>query len=337
MTSGSGLVIDMHCHLLPERLVALLRARDRAPCIEPDGTGGERIRIFRAAMPFDASDNDPDNRARTMDGFGVSMQVISLPGLFGIDSLPVDEALPLVQAFNDGMAEIVAAHPDRYRAIAALPLGDTEAMAVELRRARTDLSLAGAILPANGFVSLAAAEAWRPVFEEADKLGGHLFIHPGPLPSELVGKAVDAPAPHSDTIEHRRVTLDTQHRLGEVMVTLALTDFLEPYNHLTVHVANLGGTLPFLIERMDHLDMIRHAGEPTASERLRPVAVDTASLGEIAVDTAVRALGAENVLFGTDHPIFRTDYCLNGVVGGVAVKSGRDKVLGANAARLLGL
>lgn len=327
--------IDMHCHLLPPGLIAALRARDDAPCIESNGAGAEQIRIFRTAMPFDAADNDPDKRVGFMDRHRIDLHVISLPGLFGIDSLPADEATRLTDLFNTGMAEIVRGHPDRFRAIAALPLADKTAAAASLRRARSRLGMVGAILPADGFRSLAAAEDWRPILAEAVESGAHLFIHPGPLPEAMAGRSVDAPALHSDTVEHRRVTVDAQNGLTDAMVTVSLTDLLDHYPGVSVQVANLGGTLPFVLERMDHIDQIRHPDLPPASARLRRVYVDTASFGPRAVRATVEALGADRVLFGTDHPIFETRFCLDGLAP--LPPRLAEAVGGGNAARLLGI
>ena len=330
------MIIDMHCHLLPPALIEALRRREAAPCIGPDGSGGELMRIFRAAVPFDAADNDPDRRIRKMDGWGVDLQAISLPGLFGIDSLPLAEAARLTRLFNDGMAEVVTAHPGRFRAIAALPLADPDAAAAELRRTR-GLGLAGAILPADCFLTLAKARAWVPLLAAAAQTGAHLFIHPGPLPADMVGRAVDAPGPHGDTVEHRRVTVDTQNKLNDVMVTLGLTDLLDLWPGLSVQVANLGGALPFYLERMDQLDRIRHAGAPPASERLRRVHVDSASFGRRAVAAAADAFGADRVLLGTDHPIFDVRACIAGVREAGLGAAGTAAALGATAEALLEL
>ena len=102
-----------------------------------------------------------------------------------------------------------------------------------------------------------------------------------------------------------------------------------------MQVANLGGTLPFVLERMDHIDRIRHAEDPPASARLRRVFVDTASFGPRAIRATVEALGADRVLFGTDHPIFDTRFCLEGLAP--LPPRIADAVGGGNAADLLGI
>ena len=326
-------VIDAHAHFLPEPIVAALRARSEAPDIRAEPGGGESFGIYRTRMPYGRAYDDLDARLARMEALGVDRQVISLPGLFGVDSRPADQALPLVRAFNDGIADLVRRHPDKFSGIAALPLADPAAALEEYRRAR-GLGLSGMILPGDAFVSVAAAERVRPLFELAAEIGGLAFVHPGPLPDTVSG-AVDAPAPHSDSIVHRRVTVDIQNRMTEVMVTLALTDFLDPYPSVPVQVANLGGTLPFVIERMDHVYALRHPDQPAPSRSLRPLYVDAASLGPRAIALAAEVYGADRVLFGSDWPIFDDARCLDAARQARLTPTEQALIAGGNAERML--
>jgi len=326
-------VIDAHAHFLPEPIVAALRARSEAPDIRAEPGGGESFGIYRTRMPYGRAYDDLDARLARMEELGVDRQVISLPGLFGVDSRPADQALPLVRAFNDGVAGLVRRHPDRFSGIAALPLADPAAALEEYRRAR-GLGLSGMILPGDAFVSVAAAERVRPLFELAAEIGGLAFVHPGPLPDSF-GGAVDAPAPHTDSVVHRRVTVDIQNRMTEVMVTLALTDFLDPYPSVPVQVANLGGTLPFVIERMDHVYALRHPDQPAPSRSLRPLYVDAASLGPRAIALAAEVYGADRVLFGSDSPIFDDARCLDAARQARLTPAEQAQVAGGNAERML--
>jgi len=326
-------VIDSHAHFLPAPLVAALRNRREAPDIRAEPGGGESFGIYRTRMPYGRAYDDLEARLGRMETLGVDRQLLSLPGLFGIDSRPAAEALPLVRAFNDGVAELVRRHPDRFSGVAALPLADPDAAAEEYRRAR-GLGLSGMILPGDAFVSVASAQRMRPLFELAAAIGGLVFVHPGPLPDAVAG-AVDAPAPHSDSVVHRRVTVDIQNRMTEVMVTLALTDFLAPYPSVPVQVANLGGTLPFVIERMDHVYALRHPEAPAPSRSLRPLYVDAASLGPRAIALAAEVYGADRVLFGSDSPVFDDARCLDAVRQARLSPAERDQVAGGNAERML--
>ena len=74
------------------------------------------------------------------------------------------------------------------------------------------------------------------------------------------------------------------------MVTLCLTDILAPYPDATVLVHNLGGNIPYEIERMDHRQLLDTPNEELPSSRFRraKVFVDCNSFGARAIEAAVR-------------------------------------------------
>jgi uncharacterized protein len=85
-----------------------------------------------------------EQRIADMDAAGISVQVLSAPITApGPDAaanplapvMPLDEsAVPVVQAVNEELYQMVSAHPDRFSAFATLPLGVPEAAAAELER-----------------------------------------------------------------------------------------------------------------------------------------------------------------------------------------------------------
>src|SRR5579883_2402840 len=68
------------------------------------------------------------------DRHGMEMMVLSLnaPAIQAIPDTP--RAVELSWLANDALAEVVARRPDRFRAVAALPLRDPQAAARELQR-----------------------------------------------------------------------------------------------------------------------------------------------------------------------------------------------------------
>ncbi|MEK7244484.1 MAG: amidohydrolase family protein, partial [Pseudomonadota bacterium] len=268
----------------------------------------------------------------------VRRQVLSLPGLFGVDSLPLGESGAPTRAFNEDVAAVCRRHPDRFLGLAALPLADVDAAVAELCRSREHLGLIGAILPNNAFTSLAEAEKMGPLFAAAEKLGAHFFIHPGRRPDEVlrapVGDGASRGADPDNALLRR--ALEVQAGVSEAMITLLFTDFLDRYPNVSVHVANLGGTLPAVIERMDHTVRTRAPGTPLPSERVRRrVYVDCASLGPHTLELAVAIYGAERIVFGTDCPIFRADWTLAAVRQARLAEADRVAILSGNAESLL--
>jgi predicted TIM-barrel fold metal-dependent hydrolase len=331
------MMIDMHCHWLPETLVEELRSRKTAPRIATDVSGRELLHIHRETLPYSDDYANVQARLEHLERHGVDRQVLSLAGLFGVDSLPAGESGRLTGLFNDALVRLVRSYPARFSGLAALPLVDLDAAVAELRRA-VSLGLIGAILPADGFLNRRVAERFIPILDTADQLGAHLFIHPGPRPS-----GPDEPVPPSDpqTIDNanqRHVSLRVQNRLSDVMVTLTMTDFLNPFRHVSVQIANLGGNLPWLLERMDQVAALREPGQTLPSRRVRErrIFVDCASFGPRALQLAIEVFGADRVLLGTDHPIFATHSSLDAIRKAQISSDERSAVLGGNAATLLG-
>jgi len=59
-------------------------------------------------------------------------------------------------------------------------------------------------------------------------------------------------------------------------------------------------------------------------------------MGPAAIEAAVACFGAGRVLFGTDCPIFRTDWTLDAVRAARLDTAALNDVLGENAERLFG-
>ncbi|MBT3550032.1 MAG: amidohydrolase family protein [Rhodospirillaceae bacterium] len=327
------MAIDLHTHYLPEPVADMMRARTSAPFISA-GDGGETFHMPNGTLAINAAYHDMDARLEFMDGIGVRAQMLSLAGLFGADSLPAEEALPFCRAFNDHVSELAGRNKSRFAGLASLPFADMDAAVAEYERGRNELGLIGAILPNNFFLTLDWAEKIRPVMDAANRLGGHIFIHPGPRPDQ---RADLAPG-HTPSVRDNafaRAALDVQSMVGHAMVTLLFTDYLDAYPDLSLHVANMGGTLPDVIERIDHVVVTRTPDEPLPSSMARGVHVDCSSLGPRAIEIAVSLFGPEHIVFGTDCPIFRTDWSLKAIDSAQLSETEKEGIRTGNAAQLL--
>jgi predicted TIM-barrel fold metal-dependent hydrolase len=145
------------------------------------------------------------------------------------------------------------------------------------------------------------AEALRPVFAAADELGALLMIHPGQAPGE------PPPAPFPDVSVYRASGLALQASLSQIGVTLIFSEILDTYRNLAIQLVNLGGTLPFILERLEAIASSRNPEAPFPNEKLRALYYDCASLGPRALELAVKVFGAGRIMLGTDYPIFRPD------------------------------
>jgi predicted TIM-barrel fold metal-dependent hydrolase len=285
-TTRGDRVIDWHSHWIPPGLAAeVARHRKLPPAPE----------FF-----------DVEARLRQMDAGGIERQVISWPTTFGFDALlPIAEAAAFYQKYNALLGELVTQRPDRFSGLAAVPTADPEAATAELARARTELGLMGAVVPADAFLTVAGAELYTPLLAAAQRLSGHLYVHPGPTGLPVAGHA---------PIEFLRVDsssgrwlLEAGTRLGAAAFTLETSGILDSYPSLTVHVAMLGGHLAWIAETLREQAQRSSNGRPLVSP-LKRIFVDTGIMkpGGRELALAVSAFGAKRILFGSDFPLFGT-------------------------------
>jgi predicted TIM-barrel fold metal-dependent hydrolase len=330
------MMIDMHAHWKPSEVADALRARTREPRIVRGTDGAEVLKAPRMAdTPLAEAFNETVVELARMDQQDVSVSVLSVLGSFcWIESQPVDEALPLCRKVNDGLAAICAAHPGRFAAFAALPLTDIATAAAEFERVLRLPGMIGAQLPGNFFLTRDDAEAARPLLAVADRHKAVVFIHHGPRPGDAFPKVPGG----TDNVRRRNGTLDMQASLSSVMVTLCLTDLLAEYPGATVVVHNLGGNIPYEVERMDHRCLLDTPDEELPSARFRRAAtvyVDCNSFGPRAIEAALRLYGAERIVCGTDGSAFGVDWTRNALEEAEIGAEAREAILHRNAAAIM--
>ncbi len=329
------MMIDMHAHWRPAEVADALRARTREPRILRNPDGVEVLKAPRMGeAPLAEAFDDVDFHLARMDRQGVETSVLSLLGSFcWVEALPLDESGPLCRTINDGLSAICQKHPGRFAAFAALPLTDMSAAAAELERALGLPGVIGAQLPGNYLLTRKDAEAMRPLLEVANRQHATLFIHHGPRPGDAFPKV----GSDTDNARRRNGTLDMQASLSSVMVTLCLTDYLADYPDATVVVHNLGGNLPYEVERMDHRCLLDTPDEELPSSRIgkAKVYVDCNSFGPHAIEAAVRLYGSDRIVCGTDGTEFGCEWTTKALAEAEIGEQAREQILHRNAAAML--
>ncbi len=325
--------IDFHCHWLPEAMADLLRARTSAPMITARADGGEDLVSMFRPIPAEEAIETVDDKLAIMDRNGVRHGVLSLTPVMGIEGLDIEDALPLARAVNDAAAAACALHPDRFSALATLPVADMEAAAEEFDRALGLPGIVGGLLPSDGFLSVARAREFRPMMEVADRHGAVVMVHYGRIADDA-----DAPRPDlSDTKDLRIGTLDMQARLSSNMITFCMTDYLDDYPNAVVMSHNLGGNIPFEVERLDHRSLIDHPEQALPSKAIRAsgVMVDCNSLGASSIERAVDVYGAHRIVLGTDGTDFGMKWSIDAINEAKLSDADKQAILHGNAARVL--
>ena len=327
------MMIDMHAHWRPAEVADALRAREREPRIARNADGAEVLKSRMGDEPLATAFDDVDFHIQRMDRQDVSVSVLSLLGSFcWVEAQPLEISGPLCRRINDRLSAICQDHPGRFAAFAALPLTDMTA-AAELERALGLPGMMGAQIPGNLFLTAADAEAARPLLEVANRHKAVLFVHHGPRPGDAFPKIGGG----TDNARRRNGTLDMQASLSSVMVTLCLTDVMAAYPDASVVVHNLGGNIPYEIERMDHRSLLDTPEEELPSARVRraKVYVDCNSFGPRAIEAAVALYGAERIVCGTDGSAFGVDWTRKALEEARISAEEREQIMHGNAAAMI--
>ena len=327
-------MIDMHAHWRPAELAEAMRSRTKEPRIVKSGDGTEMVKSRMGDEPLSKAFDNAETYLAQMDRQGVNVSVLSLLGQYcWVESQPLETSIHLCRLVNDSFSGICQKYPGRFAAFAAVPLVDIRAAAEELERAMKLPGIIGAQLPGNAYLTSKDAENMRPLMEVANRHRALLFIHHGPRPGDPFPKI----GGDTDNARRRNGTLDMQASLSSVMVTLCLTDYLAAYPDVTVAVHNLGGNIPYEVERMDHRCLLDTPSEELPSARFRRarVYVDCNSFGPRAIESAVRLYGADRIVCGTDGTAFGVDWTTKAVAESEIGAEAREKILRGNAAALL--
>lgn len=330
------MTIDMHAHWSPQELLEAFRARTTPPHVVTGDDGVEVLVSRRGRQPLTGmfAFDDLDRRLAEMDRQGITTGVLSLFGPHQwIERLPVEESLPLVRLFNDGVSKICAEHEGRFAAYASLPQADMDAAVAEFDRAMALPGIIGAIVPGNAFRTYEDAQGYRPILAAANRHRAVLFVHWGPRPGDEWPRVT----PSTDNFIRRLGVQDMQANLSSCTITLTMTDLLDAYPDANIHIHNFGGNIPFELERMDHRNYIDSPEEPLPSTRLRRPNLwyDCNSFGPKAIEMGVAAYGADRILFATDGTEFGCEWSAKAIAETSLSPEEQRRILHENAAALL--
>jgi predicted TIM-barrel fold metal-dependent hydrolase len=274
--------IDVHHHILPE---VFWRATNDAE----NPVGG----IVPAPWSTESTLSYMDDA-----GIDVAITSISTPGVhMGDDAAARD----LARRVNELSAELIQERPDRFGGFAALPLPDVDGALRALEYGLDVLKLDGVVLFSNARGIYLGDARFRPLFDELEKRGAVVFVHPTSSP-DPAARSLGLP----DTVID--FTTDTTRAVAQLHYgnTFARTP------NVKYIFSHAGGTIPYLATRfsiIDEMNVIPGAQERgTAADTLRRLYWDTALSWRPPVLRMLRSVvGMGQVLFGTDYPYLRRD------------------------------
>lgn len=243
--------------------------------------------------------SDLDQRFRSMDELGNIRQLLTLGGLPIEEIAGPEKAVDFAKAANDGMAALVSAHPDRFAGAAAcLPMNNLDAAMKELERAVEGLKLCGILIytSING-KSLDSPE-FMPLYEKMATYDLPIWLHPftGPTKPYYPGE--------QESKYNLAAIVGWPHATTMAMVRLAGSGLFERLPNLKFLTHHAGGTVPYLIKRIEHSPFTFDALSRPVTDSLQRFYNDTAVQGNTANLMCARAFcGADHMLFGTDFPM----------------------------------
>ncbi len=311
--------IDVHSHCLFHDATALLG--DEASALTPPIRGAQEAYIVI------------NDRIRSMDAQAIDMEVLSINPYWYAKHR--DLAAKIVRIQNEKLAELVAAHSERFAALASLTLQDPQLAVQELETAMKKQGLRGAAI--GGVVAGAefSDPKFHPVWAKAEELGAVLFIHPQGVPElaprlkgngwlpNLIGNPLET-------------TIALQHLIFE--------GTLDRFPGLKILAAHGGGYLPSYAARSDHACFV---GEAFCSKDIKLKKQPTEYLNQLYYDSLVftpealrhlaAQVGAGQIMLGSDTPYAWELHPVDPVLA-TTTFSDEEKlgILGGNAARLFG-
>lgn len=293
------MIIDIHNHFYPMSYIESLRENKGYASVKYDSQGRLIIQYEGDYNIIVRSHIDISDRLKVMDKFGIDMQVLTLTTP-GVERENIDVALGLARKTNDDFSDIVEKYPDRFSALAALPLQAPELAVEELRRAVIDLGLKGAIIFSNiNGKPLDLKEFWV-IYEEAARLDVPIFIHPtSPINLRFMEDYRIVPI--------FGFTVDT----SLAVLRLILSGVLEKYPTLKVIAAHVGGVLPYLIGRIDKCFQMYPESKQNISNPpsyyMKNIYVDSICYDQKILEFVYKSLGSDKIMLGTDYPHQITD------------------------------
>jgi uncharacterized protein len=248
-------------------------------------------------------------RLNDMDAAGIDMQVLShvLPTF---DTIPVDRQVEMATRANDQAAEAVAAHPDRFAAFAALPMGDTPAAVRELDRAVSELGFKGALVNGREGGRFLDDPGLFPILEQAATLHVPLYLHPG-LPSDSIRREYYSDLPPEVAYALAAPAWGWHAETGLHLLRLIATGMFDQLPDLQIIIGHMGEMLPFMLDRVDAYltpPARRNGLQRSIAETFRNnVWVTTSGMFSTGpLQLLIDVIGIDRVLFSVDYPFCAT-------------------------------
>ena len=322
------MIIDIHAHIVDRKYYAHLAKAGDITSDTLKETGQTFLKRRGITVAWSREEMfSVDARLREMDRLGIDKRVLSLsaPNVY---EWAGQSQIEITREINDALAAICRAHPDRFVGLGSLPLDSPDAALAEIDRVINGLGFRGLAIGSSVGNYPVNHPRFEPVWERINKLRLPVFEHPM-LPLSIEGMT----------------EFELPIRAGFVFeTTLAATRMIysgifERYADFPYIMAHTGGALLSVLERLDNgyriFPACREHINKLPSEYAKNLYYDTTSFSGPVMRMALDIVGSDRILWGSDDPYIAADTQYVRKLGLPAVDE--VKILGGNAARLLGL
>jgi aminocarboxymuconate-semialdehyde decarboxylase len=326
MERGSDVVVDCHAHYIPIDVIDVLREGALFPRIALQESGADVSFSFPGLPPSPPAPTRISHLphfSAWLDKSGIDIQILSpWTDLLGY-TLVENDASAWVSYLNDCMIAATSG-TRRFASLAAIPLPHPEAAVAEIRRAKSTGHcgvVIGTAIPEVEFDN----SRLEPIWAELARADMPVLLHPTFLERDPRLQAYGL----ANAVGRAQETTLALSRL-------LLSGTLLRNPGLRVVVAHGGGTLPFLLRRLQRaFELSPQASSP--AEGFGRLYLDSVVLDPRVLRALLTFTTPDRILLGSDYP-FPWEPDPVGFVDSVfADRQAARGVLGANACELFGL
>ncbi|MBA8903078.1 amidohydrolase family protein [Phyllobacterium sp. P30BS-XVII] len=295
-----------------------------------EGLGISEVAAYRQ-LGAGVTKGELDVRFAMLDSVGIDLQILTATPLsphFEDEETAVNAA----RYINDEYAALVQRYPNRFRAIASLPLPHIEASLTELDRAISQLGMLGVCITTSVLGRSIASDMFELLYQELNRRRRVLSVHPA------------GHGAHSPLITDYHLTWSIGAPVEDTVAAmqLILKGIPKRYPDMKILIPHFGGLLPMVLERVDQHVVWEAPDKPErpslAAQRMW---YDTVGHDHVpALRAAIDSFGVDRLVFGTDFP-FQPAELFETTVGYIkrADLSEKDRkaILDSNAAKLFDL
>ena len=332
-SKGKHKIVDIHCHYLNpvvNQKTAHLNAAQYDPTViyANQLTNDTNIAQMKTRAPKLTGITE---RLKDMDKMGVDIQAVCpAPYHYFYFTEPAYGA-ELAREVNEGIAQLVSDHPDRFVGMGSVPLQNPELAVQELEYAVKKLGLRGVEINTNvnGMNLTDPRLGLEKFFAKANELGTVIFMHPlgftqgERLTNHYFNNVIGNPLDTTIAVSH-----------------LIFDGVVARHPKIKFIAAHGGGFVAHYWARMDHAWRARPDTKTVIKKKpssyLEKFYFDTITFDPRMLKNLIDRYGADHVMLGTDYPYDMGEDDPRGLIAEVNKLKAEDRKLieGGNAMKI---